>query len=175
MSTKRRGSTTLLAFWPERGKGPNGRDRCRYCGCEMGPAQSHWCSDTCRSKAIHEFSLYHDPVYQRRAVFKRDHGVCAACGRNTLHLRRRLQAATLEEQGLLYHGLLRQGYDRYRLDRFMLWEADHIVPVIEGGGGTGLENLQTLCVPCHKQKTTAMQQRRSNERKGLQDLFDNQE
>ena len=40
--------------------------------------------------------------------------------------------------------------------------------------GTGLENLQTLCVPCHKRKTAAMQRQRSNERKGLQDLFDDQ-
>lgn len=33
------------------------------------------------------------------------------------------------------------------------WEADHIIPVIAGGGGCGLSNLQTLCYDCHKQKT----------------------
>ena len=33
------------------------------------------------------------------------------------------------------------------------WEADHIVPVAEGGGETSLDNFQTLCVPCHKEKT----------------------
>lgn len=33
------------------------------------------------------------------------------------------------------------------------WQADHIVPVSEGGGGSGLKNFQTLCSECHKEKT----------------------
>ena len=33
------------------------------------------------------------------------------------------------------------------------WQADHILPVHKGGGGSGLENYQTLCVECHKAKT----------------------
>jgi len=33
------------------------------------------------------------------------------------------------------------------------WDADHITPVERGGGSCGLENLQTLCHPCHKAKT----------------------
>lgn len=33
------------------------------------------------------------------------------------------------------------------------WQADHIIPVKEGGGATGLHNFQTLCVECHKEKT----------------------
>ena len=35
------------------------------------------------------------------------------------------------------------------------WEADHIVPVAEGGGETSLDNFQTLCTPCHAKKTKA--------------------
>jgi 5-methylcytosine-specific restriction endonuclease McrA len=35
-----------------------------------------------------------------------------------------------------------------------LWAADHIVPVVEGGGECGLENMRTLCIWCH-QKVTA--------------------
>ena len=34
------------------------------------------------------------------------------------------------------------------------WEADHIVPVGEGGWERGLENLVVLCIWCHRQKTT---------------------
>ncbi len=30
-----------------------------------------------------------------------------------------------------------------------LWEADHIVPVKDGGGCCGLENYRTLCRKCH--------------------------
>jgi hypothetical protein len=33
------------------------------------------------------------------------------------------------------------------------WQADHIIAVVNGGGGCGLENYQTLCTACHKKKT----------------------
>lgn len=36
-------------------------------------------------------------------------------------------------------------------DKF--WEADHIIPIHKGGGGCTIENLQTLCRDCHKEKT----------------------
>lgn len=36
------------------------------------------------------------------------------------------------------------------------WDADHIIEVKNGGGGCGLENLQTLCKTCHKAKTKQM-------------------
>ena len=34
-----------------------------------------------------------------------------------------------------------------------LWDADHIIPVKNGGGCCGLDNLRTLCIPCHKNIT----------------------
>lgn len=34
-----------------------------------------------------------------------------------------------------------------------LWQADHIIEVRDGGGGCDLDNFQTLCIPCHKDKT----------------------
>jgi hypothetical protein len=30
-----------------------------------------------------------------------------------------------------------------------LWDMDHILPVYEGGGCCGMENLRTLCIWCH--------------------------
>jgi len=33
------------------------------------------------------------------------------------------------------------------------WEADHIVPVADGGGECGLENYRLLCRPCHLRVT----------------------
>jgi 5-methylcytosine-specific restriction endonuclease McrA len=36
------------------------------------------------------------------------------------------------------------------------WEADHILPVIRGGGGCTLDNFQTLCPECHKIKTSEL-------------------
>lgn len=34
------------------------------------------------------------------------------------------------------------------------WHADHIVPVYKGGGLCQIENLRTLCVPCHQVRGT---------------------
>lgn len=33
------------------------------------------------------------------------------------------------------------------------WEADHIIPIHQGGGACELENFQTLCPDCHLEKT----------------------
>jgi hypothetical protein len=47
-----------------------------------------------------------------------------------------------------------------------LWEMDHIIPVSEGGGSCGLENLRTLCCPCHRTVTKEFHERRAAARKG---------
>ncbi len=58
--------------------------------------------------------------------------------------------------GPLYCWVRARGFDS--IDN--LWQADHIVPVIEGGGLCGLDGYQTLCVPCHKRDTAALARRR---------------
>lgn len=35
------------------------------------------------------------------------------------------------------------------------WHVDHIFPVFLGGSACSLENFQTLCIDCHKEKTYA--------------------
>ena len=37
--------------------------------------------------------------------------------------------------------------------RSAFWDADHIHQVAAGGGECGLDNLRTLCLPCHKRVT----------------------
>jgi 5-methylcytosine-specific restriction enzyme A len=46
-----------------------------------------------------------------------------------------------------------------------LWEMDHIVPVVEGGGSCGIENLRTLCRACHRRETACLAKRRALARK----------
>jgi hypothetical protein len=52
-----------------------------------------------------------------------------------------------------------------RITDGMVWEADHRVPVWNGGGQCGLENLQTLCVACHRAKTTGEARTRADQRR----------
>lgn len=50
------------------------------------------------------------------------------------------------------------------------WDADHIVPVVEGGGECSLDNLRTLCHPCHKRVTAELAARRASGRRMLDSI-----
>lgn len=58
--------------------------------------------------------------------------------------------------------------ERPRLEVFTLWQADHIVPIAEGGGECGLDGLRTLCTCCHKRETRALARRRAERRRQQQ-------
>ena len=48
--------------------------------------------------------------------------------------------------------------------RKSLWDADHIVPVAEGGGECDLSNMRTLCLKCHRIHTAELRNRLKNVR-----------
>jgi hypothetical protein len=52
-----------------------------------------------------------------------------------------------------------------------LWEMDHRIPVVEGGGACSLENLRTLCRACHRRETSALAGRRARARSAQAALF----
>lgn len=56
--------------------------------------------------------------------------------------------------------------------RSRLWDIDHIVPVIEGGGSCDPSNLRVLCLPCHKAETAKLAARRAATRKNLTRIGD---
>jgi 5-methylcytosine-specific restriction protein A len=85
----------------------------------------------------------------RQAVWNRDKGVCANCGLDTKLLETRNGSRPN------IHGR-RMGH---------LWQADHITPVIEGGGECDLSNLRTLCTSCHKKATAELHARLATQRK----------
>jgi 5-methylcytosine-specific restriction enzyme A len=137
--------------------GPGGRKLCRWCKVvEIPKGRRAYCSEECRK----EQEVRRSPQMVRYYLKERDRGVCAMCGCDTEKLKRVLEAAdkagcwTNDHRGipiwmrdLLWH----LGFNAYQT----LWEADHIHPVHQGGGECGLDNYQTLCVPCHKMKTKA--------------------
>lgn len=61
--------------------------------------------------------------------------------------------------------------DRARLFRATWWEADHSVPIAEGGDPFDLSNLRTLCWWCHKSETTDLAGRLARSKKRQRELF----
>jgi len=54
---------------------------------------------------------------------------------------------------------------RWTRNRVSGWDADHIIPVCEGGGECDLGNYRTLCHPCHKEVTAELAGRRAEARR----------
>jgi 5-methylcytosine-specific restriction endonuclease McrA len=158
MSTQR----TMPGGWADRralSKGPNGRNLCRWCNLEVPQGRHTFCSTWC----VEEWRLRSDPGYLREKVLERDRGVCAVCRRDCLQaesdLRRLRGAARLK--ALADWGLLTGARAVTRaVTRKTLWDADHILPVVEGGGECDLENIRTLCLKCHRVATAALRARR---------------
>lgn len=46
-----------------------------------------------------------------------------------------------------------------------IWEADHVVPVVEGGGLAPPDGYRILCIPCHRAETAALAARRAAARR----------
>jgi 5-methylcytosine-specific restriction enzyme A len=164
-------------------KGPNGRGLCRWCHQEVPKGKRTFCSKEC----VHEWKLRTDIQYMRHQLFERDHGVCALCHLDTVALVKKLAKLDSDElwPGSCYaHSrplpprLLKklEGYripehrwriKTYKRERYGIWDADHITPVVEGGGECGLEGYRTLCCKCHKEETKELAGRRAKKRKEL--------
>ncbi len=148
-STQRtmRGGRAVAASLP---RGQTGRVLCRWCAMEIPKGRRTFCSDDC----VHEWRLRTSPAYLRSAVLKRDRGVCARCTVDTLAAYRTMRRARGERRWEL---LAIWGLNR--LERKSLWDADHIMPVAEGGGECDLRNLRTLCMHCHRVVTAELRAR----------------
>lgn len=112
---------------------------CRWCNLEVGltktgrVSKSRW-----HAACFEEYAVLFFPSTTRRAVWKRDKGLCAKCG----------------------HQCDRKGING--------WDMDHITPLIEAQGDLQywrLNNLQTLCKKCHTAKTSAEATERARIRK----------
>lgn len=105
-------------------------------------------------------------------MWQRDRGVCANCGTDTHRQRLAfIRLCTWGERGRWFSPrqhprVAKLAQRKYGIPRGRLrgewWDMDHILPVVEGGGACGLENLRTLCIPCHKKETAALAARRAS-------------
>jgi 5-methylcytosine-specific restriction enzyme A len=125
---------------------------CRWCQGAIPKGRFTFCSDGC----VREWRLRTDSSFLREQVFARDRGVCAACGLDTEALRKEFRKLDYVARRLfLKEWKLREGWRR------SLWDADHVIPVAEGGGECDLSNMRTLCLRCHRQATVELRRRMS--------------
>lgn len=149
MSTRRTLASSGWVDAKQLPRGPNGRALCRYCANEVPAGRRTFCGGAQASfvyrdgryitpghGCVHEHCLRSDPGYARKCVWARDQGKCELC------------PATSSHRGASHE-----------------WQADHRVPVVEGGGACGLENLRTLCTACHRLETAKLAARRASARK----------
>ena len=157
------------------------KGQCTWCGGPVPKRRRSWCSKAC----VDEFTIRYSPSSARWHVEKRDGGVCARCGSDTKRWAKLLRLARNGREELESYwrgGCWRRNKRgrrnirrirryrklsfkaRRRLKDAATWEADHIIPVVEGGAAIGLENLRTLCLRCHKAETAALAARRAKQR-----------
>lgn len=138
------------------------------CSCGCGrvpqPPRKTWFSQEC----VQAWQLKNDPGEIRRAVWKRDHGICAKCACNCVEAFARVQRRAREIRRSLACStehvkaqLELEGLGGWTLWRSTGWDCEHSIPVVEGGGQCGLEFIETLCHPCHKKSTAALARRRA--------------
>jgi len=178
-------STARSTDLPAKRRGPNGERLCRWCGEDVPKGRLEWCSEEC----VNEYKIKANPGYARSLVHQRDKGVCAICrldcrflekwrdtlrdpwrshqSRQWIQVRSRVRSFVVYGSwGELAKGMVREapfgkpiGPTPTELRDRSLWHADHIKPVVEGGGECGLDNLRTLCLWCHKLETRKLRRR----------------
>lgn len=164
-------------------RGPAGERLCS-CGCgnPVVPPRRSWHSQAC----VDAWRERNDIQLIRQRLWERDKGICALCGidceaafaayRDAFHEAERLAgwfiARARREESLeaLRHEKQRilarwKPFGNWLLHRKTGWDADHIVPVAEGGGGCDYTGYRSLCHSCHAAQTKALAGRLASARR----------
>ena len=102
---------------------------CRWCGKKIIENKKHNTRKTWHQDCATDYMIIYHSTEARKHIWKRDKGKCNGCGKQCT----------------------RRG-----------WDLDHVRPLLEQKGLKedeldwtyyGLDNMQTLCRPCHREKT----------------------
>ena len=129
-----------------------GRGVCRWCSLEVPKPRRTFCSEFC----VNEWKLRTDTGYLREQVLARDKGICAMCRIDTIAAWINIKRARWARRRPMLIG-----WGLKSLNRRSLWDADHIVPVVNGGGECDLDNMRTLCLKCHRKVTAELRRART--------------
>ncbi|KAB0381197.1 hypothetical protein FD755_008981 [Muntiacus reevesi] len=131
-----------------------------------------WDSRFCSLKCQEEFWIRSNNSYLRAKVFEIEHGVCQLCNLNAQELFLRLRDAPKSQRKGLLDATWTSKLPLEQLNEMIrspgeghFWQVDHIRPVSGGGGQCSLDNLQTLCTVCHRERTARQAKERSQVRR----------
>lgn len=140
--------------YASKGKFKAAKGCCRFCRGQVPAGRLTFCSELC----VKNYRAYRSGGGLRAALFERDNGVCKTCGLDCTAVWDELRRWK-SSFPVIAERILRELRINERTKT--LWDADHIVPVSEGGGACGLSNIATLCRWCHKNKSGDDSRRRA--------------
>lgn len=152
-----------------------GENLCVWCEAVIQKPRRRWCSDAC----VEEFNIRASGSVAANAVYERDKGICQLCGVDAQKLlahafpyipkhhwiQSRESYKKFEDEiiefakGIEAARKVREEFPWLQPGMSNATEIDHIIPVVEGGGCCGLDNLRTLCRQCHLQETRKLRER----------------
>jgi 5-methylcytosine-specific restriction endonuclease McrA len=141
---------------------------CRWCHKLLEGRQSSWCSPACEAEVQNRCNW--DSA--RKIALERAKGICAKCGVDTNKV---LAAFDYYERIWLSMGVLRGwamphefrkacGFSVSMRSGHTL-EINHKIAVAEGGSLCDQENLEGLCLPCHRPHTAQVVRRLAKEKR----------
>jgi hypothetical protein len=123
-------------------------DGCAWCGALLPPRRRTWCSERCGTA----FWTNHWWTLARRAAKRRDKYRCRTCGAAAPKRPTRTAFATLAK----YRAAMRAWRAAKKTQRM---EVNHRIPCRGKHGAVScdhhLDNLETLCIACHRALTLA--------------------
>jgi len=138
---------------------------CAWCGEQLSRAHKRAKSVYCNQSCAEEGRLRRGGRFAskniRTAIFALEGGQCSLCNVDAQQIYEQVLALQPSERlNKLLGAKWKLPRSACAVQKLLnnpkegdFWQVDHIKAVSTGGGNCGLENLRTLCVPCHQRET----------------------